>query len=328
MTDETPHPDRVSSEPERTIEPIHAAFLVSREVMGVFNSSTVVLWLSAASGLYLGAKILFRMVGAPPFSAELLAAVALITWLVKRWHAFRNQPEGPAWARARNGLASDPKYRLRLVGEGAQINALATKLEKMGDQYGEPLITRTVMAISLADDRVYSDGSPRPGMSGAMSDTAKLVKMDLSIGQFVVTTLAGVAATAGFYFAAKYAVGWFPPMLAFTFLWASSGGMAVLALLSPVYIRVAPGSLDILRFGWVPSNIPRFERFDLRTCGVLVDIRVGVIRLWDEERGTRRGVFINAGLSGAGRQQLCNAVLAAARSRVPTPPLPTDALTG
>ncbi|MCX5689596.1 MAG: hypothetical protein NTV94_07410 [Planctomycetota bacterium] len=309
-------------------ESIHAAYMVRGELTGGWFWNTAFIWASAAYCSYIIVRLLLRAMGVDPHFAELAAAVGLIMWAISRQRRWRASPDGPSWARARNGLASDPSQRLRLVGEGATINRIAAQIEAVGDRFSEPLITRCAIGISVADDRVDSLGKARPGYTNLLSRTTRMVHLDLSTAQKFVGIIGAIGSIAAILIGTTHLFGAVQPFGPFIGFTGVTGGIAILSALCPTYIRVAPGSLDVLRFGWIGRNIPRFEHFDLRTCQVLVDSRSGMIRIWDEARPTRRGIFINASLTGAGKQELSKAILAAARSKIPTPTLPDDALVG
>jgi hypothetical protein len=309
-------------------EPIHAAYTIRRELTGGWFWPAAFMWASLAYCAYVLVRIFMGSLGLDPRIAEFAAAAGLVMWGIQRVRSWRSNPTAPSWARARDGLSSDPSHRLRLVGEGASINRIAAQIETIGDRFTEPLITRTALGISVADDRVDSFGNARPGHVGLFSRTSGLVRPDLSAAQKATGIVGAIGSVVAVFQGTVHLFGVlqpFGPLIGFT---GVTGGIVLLGLLCPTYIRVAPGSLDILRFGWIGRGIPRFEHFDLRTCQVLVDSRTGMIRLWDESRATRRGLFINGSMTGAGKLELAKAVLAAARSRIPTPSLPDDALVG
>jgi hypothetical protein len=309
-------------------EPIHAAYMVQGELTGGWYWHKAFIWASLAYCMYIIARLLLRALGVNPHFAELAAAACFIMWAISRVRRWRSRTAGPSWARARNGLASDSSRRLRLVGEGATINTIAAHIESIGDQFNEPMITRSALAISVADDRVDSFGKARPGHTNLFSHATRMVHADLSRSQKIVGFAGAIGSIAAIVYSTIHLFGLVQPFGPFIGFTGVTGGIVLIGALCPTYIRVAPGSLDILRFGWIGRGIPRFEHFDLRTCQVLVDSRTGMIRLWDESRPTRRGVFINSALTGAGKHELSKSVLAAARSKLPTPRLPDDALIG
>lgn len=309
-------------------EPIHAAYTTRNELTGGWFWPAGFIWASMAYCAYILVRLGMRSMGLAAPVAEFAAAAGLVMWGIAHIRRTRSKGTVPAWARARDGLASDPSHRLRLVGEGAWINRVAAQIESIGDQFNEPLITRTALGICVADDRVDQFGKARPGHTGLFNRAAGMVRPDLSAAQKATGIVGAIVAVIAIFQITVHAFGFlqpFGPLIGFT---GVTGGIVLLGVLCPTYIRVAPGSLDILRFGWIGHGIPRFEHFDLRTCRVLVDARTGMIRLWDETRPTRRGVFINGSMTGAGKMELSKAVLAAARSRIPTPSLPDDALVG
>lgn len=320
-------------EPEPTPQPdgpelIHAAYSVRNELTGGWAWPAFFIWASIAYCTFILVRLLTSSLGYDPRIAEFAAASAVFMWGIARFRSWRSGSTGPAWARARDGLSSDPNHRLRLVGEGASINRIAAQIESIGDQFEEPLITRSVLGISVADDRVDRFGKARPGFTNLFSNTSSMVHADLSRAQKTAGIVAAIVSVIAIVTCTIHLFGVVQPFGPFMGFTGVTGGVVFLGALCPTYIRVAPGSLDILRFGWIGRGIPRFEHFDLRTCQVLVDSRTGMIRLWDESRPTRRGVFINGSMTIAGRLELSKAVLAAARSRIPTPALPDDALVG
>jgi hypothetical protein len=91
----------------------------------------------------------------------------------------------------------------------------------------------------------------------------------------------------------------------------------------PVYLRVSPGRLDVVRFDLWGRAVGGVERHDLRSSAVLVDIGQSCVFI------ARGGVTRDVAFGGVrDRHALAHAVLRGALCRAETPPLPDDSLVG
>ena len=101
------------------------------------------------------------------------------------------------------------------------------------------------------------------------------------------------------------------------------GGVAV--FLWPTYLRIVPGRIDILRYRlW--SRKPTVETIDLREAHVLVNLHRSIIYIQTSDH-TRFWRAIGLGAVRHGKE-VAHAILQAAISTAPTPPLPDDELIG
>ncbi|MBL4591802.1 MAG: hypothetical protein JKY96_07570 [Phycisphaerales bacterium] len=116
----------------------------------------------------------------------------------------------------------------------------------------------------------------------------------------------------------------------------------------PVYIRLAPGQLDIFRYDFLGSGKPAVKTYDLRTIGLCVDLGGYTVAL-EPPRPPGEPIpefvpgkkithlkthpeghvpdYFNLALT-KNRTQLCQQIVQAARTDQPTPPLPKDQLVG
>jgi len=116
----------------------------------------------------------------------------------------------------------------------------------------------------------------------------------------------------------------------------------------PVYLRLAPGRLDIFRYRFLGRGKPAVTTYDLRTIPLCVDFGSATIALEPpREPGTRvpdlvlskKWPYFQEHASGSApeyisvalnrqRDTFCRRVIQAARTTEPTPPLPDDRLLG
>ena len=102
----------------------------------------------------------------------------------------------------------------------------------------------------------------------------------------------------------------------------AAGGF-ITAAIWPVYLRVVPGRLDILRYNTLGRTVSEIVKHDLRTSAVLVDLNQRCVFL------AKDGITTEIGF-GAVRDpyEFAHAVLTAAVSTHQPAPLPDDALIG
>lgn len=108
------------------------------------------------------------------------------------------------------------------------------------------------------------------------------------------------------------------------------GMMALAVVLSafvrPVYVRIAPGVMDLFSYPPLGLGRPRCERFDLRRARVVVDEATSWLVVIDSDRAAFPVVFLH--LRRMIGPPLAAWALTGARTSVPTPPLPLDELSG
>lgn len=95
--------------------------------------------------------------------------------------------------------------------------------------------------------------------------------------------------------------------------------------LSPTYLRIVPGRVDVMEFGVFLRGRARVTKYDLRTAKVVVDLRQLAVFIDDEEKNVRAELAI---AFVRDRYRLAYYVLLAALSTHEPGPLPDDALVG
>lgn len=102
-------------------------------------------------------------------------------------------------------------------------------------------------------------------------------------------------------------------------------GAGAAVFLWPTYLRIVPGRIDILRYRlW--SRKPTVETIDLRQANVLVNLHRSIVYIQTTDH-TRFWRAIGLGAVRNGKD-VAHAILQAAISTAPTPPLPDDELVG
>ncbi|MEM9372567.1 MAG: hypothetical protein AAGA55_02905 [Planctomycetota bacterium] len=116
----------------------------------------------------------------------------------------------------------------------------------------------------------------------------------------------------------------------------------------PVYIRLAPGQLDVFRYAFLGRGAPCVTTYDLRVTPLCVDFGSATVALeprrepgtpapelvlgkrWPHHKEHPQGavpVYVSAAMSPQ-RDAFCQCLIQAARTTEPTPPLPHDRLLG
>lgn len=305
------------------IEPIHAAYQAHDEVLGSkWDALPIWFCIAIAYTSFLVCRLILASLGMSPMYAAVLLGVELIA--VAAFFVHRRRGAAP-WGRARDGMTSDAAFRLRVVGEGASVNSLVQQAQAVATTFSEPFIARSLLALSTAPDDVPArDKAIKSLPRGQGSQTIS----DLSNGQRALGIGAAISLAAAFYFVPRWVLHNDLPFGIFQTASAAIGAALLLSVVSPTYIRISPGTLDVLRFGWEPRSHLRFERFDLSRALILIDTRRGVIRIRDESRASRRTLIIRSRLIAARPGAIDLAVLSAARCTDPSPPLPESSLAG
>lgn len=128
----------------------------------------------------------------------------------------------------------------------------------------------------------------------------------------------------------------------------AAGSLGVGELFFPVFLRLAPGRLDVFRFGFLGRGRPEVTSYDLRAAGVCVNFQTATVALepprppgeatpklvlskkwphFQEHQPGHRPDYLSVALC-PGRTEFCQRVIQAARTTEPTPPLPEDDLLG
>ncbi|MDX2146683.1 MAG: hypothetical protein SFZ23_04105 [Planctomycetota bacterium] len=105
----------------------------------------------------------------------------------------------------------------------------------------------------------------------------------------------------------------------------------ILAFLNPVYLRVVPGRLDVMRFRFRGRRASSVRSIDLRSVRMLVDLTTKRV-FFDRVAGDNSERIECVGELGFevcyNRTEFAHALLAAATTDAPTPDLPHDELIG
>jgi hypothetical protein len=211
---------------------------------------------------------------------------------------------------------SDPSSRLRVIGD-----ASARILADVDNVAFEPVVMRSVCAVSYGVRK--DDGSLKTRRRrGALQ-----VRTTLGGGPaaWVMGVCCGVSilAVLGLHLLA------FRKEFTFNYFEVIAGlglGVCVSAFVRPEYVRLAPGVLDVMRFGVLGLGGATVDRYDLRRARLAVEADRGFVRVDDPDKPGRRVLYVNLGrLLGAGDAR-GRAFMLAARSTHPTPPLPMDSL--
>ncbi len=306
--------------PSSGLEPIHVAFKHNEMIMAAAGPM-VYMWAGLVMVFIIVAETIAMSIRMPtPIAVGLAIGIGLIalgfTFVMIRRKLRRR------WARSRDGLVSDTSFRLRLVGDGEHTARL---VEDPPDASFEPVVLFSWYGISYVSAGVDRNGKKADGSAAPKN---KLVLSDMTNSRRGVVTIIGILAAIGFLvfqrkvLHSKESFGPLPFFAGF----AIAG--AISAWITPTYVRIAPGVLDVLRFGFLEKGMPRFERWDLRRAEILADARSGLVRVWDDSREGSRGLMLKSGQLSCKTETLIKQVFRAARTRHQTPPLPEDALVG
>lgn len=125
-------------------------------------------------------------------------------------------------------------------------------------------------------------------------------------------------------------VGWLPPWLPTSAMWwwvyiplLIGGSSLLVGLMFPTYIRIVPGRIEVLEFGWLGRRVKHVDRVSLRDQRVLVDTFVSAVMI-----GRGQTAVTLPFVTVRDRRGFVHAVLMGALSTTEPPVLPEDALTG
>lgn len=241
----------------------------------------------------------------------LLAALAFV--IVRAVRRRRRRASG---LRPSNGHA-----RVRLIGASSSTDRIAAATVPGAF---EPVILRSLRAVSYAkmkDGRPVSSARRRRRRHAATHTPRR--------GVAWLSFALSVLASAGTILALQYvAFGSFFPFTAFHVFAMLIGIVLFDAFLMPVYIRIAPGVLDVLRFPILGAGRAVSERYDLRTARVCVDLDMRYARIDDLTRPSHPVLFLHLPSLLGGHGTTAADILRGALTTSPTPPLPDDALLG
>ncbi len=238
------------------------------------------------------------LLGGPPWLAHATmgaTGVAVVTWSLAR---ARTQIRLRAAAKRSGADQTDERFRVRCVGWKPRRERL-DRLGAVQDRPFEPRIFPGFFAVSPSKGLMWAWGS--------------------LLSVFIVAAVAVVAVRPGL---GDMISGYQMPFAAFL-------ASAILFLACPTYFRIDPGRIEVLHYSAFTRRARRCEAHDLRTARVLVDLNTRQLII--EPPGTV------ASLDGVTcfwfgwmprSDDFAHAVLEAAISTAPTPPLPEDELVG
>jgi hypothetical protein len=203
-------------------------------------------------------------------------------------------------------MTSNPARRVCCVGSQAAIRRL---LPITSDPF-EPVIVRLLFAANSGSAFIWTWIAASLGSVG-------LIYL-ISIAPGIKMTLGPVSIWSFGYF---------------VFAFAGFFGALVAAAIFPTYLRIVPGRVDVLKFGLLGRGVRSLETFNVREDRVEVALKVGaaIVQEYTPEPRAHGAAVARRAIIFAGsfeRAKLARAILAAAVSEHPTPPLPDDALVG
>ncbi len=320
MNDAAPpqHPPQPPDDPFAR-EPVHAALEIE-EGMFFWSGSG---WLNPLSALALSGTLSQPFVmglvraGVPMWLSVTLVAIvvlAVILVVLKRWRRRRGVA---SWAANPDGYKSDPTFRLRLIGPGEQNLHILKQLEV--DEAFEPVFRR-----SLSDHQFFT---PKPANGKGLGTQV----FDLPASLSVVLTTGVIVVTLGLVTLMKYTGFAFGPnrIPQFHEIFGAAGLAALLrGWLSPAYIRLSPGRLDILQWKFFNLGKPICRTYDLRRAKVAVILRARTARIEDPSNTERPIVSFRWYSDNVDGHDWPTLLLRAARTKYDSPPLPDEELIG
>lgn len=291
MSDQQPGELPLLEDRERLV---HVAFRWNcqrdaREVIGAGFNWTPAIGVLLVVGTHSGLGWLDRAVTGGIAACFFIPAAALafaIPYLIR----LLRLPRAPEWVTEAIDHSSDSRFRLRLIAS----SRIAERLRPLGEPPSEPLIFRVTQNFTRV-------GGWEPAPVLVLFCIIALCWLGVN----------GLPAANRYYVMPLFAFGWVGVVGAWSFCW-------------PTYLRIAPGRLDVICYGFLGRGDPETQTYDLSTAGLVVDARQKrvLIETTDGGRDLIRYGSIRDDLGFA------KAMLEAARSVGPSPPLPTDALIG
>lgn len=224
---------------------------------------------------------------------------------------------------------TNPAFRLRLIGKEEHAKAIADALTP--DANFEPVIVRLWYGHARESEKPNKHGFPQFFHQGGVSPQIWTFSALLAVGAMVI---------------ASWVSNWRLIKFDVWTMWAGMGLITLIATwIKPSYLRIAPGRLDVMEFGSFGLGTVKCDTYDLRKARIAINLPVGVARIEDVvERGGEQHARVEkmptlhirpAMLSNDSTKYLSHradpvwiALLNAARTDVPTPPLPDDELLG
>lgn len=221
--------------------------------------------------------------------------------------------------RRKTTAALQDSPRLRIVGTEKDAAAVLAEVES---QSSEPLVLRSVWGVQIVKQAV-------PGLPPVVKIGKKTKKLNtiqprapwsrLAIAASIFVGLCLVVGLRWSLFRTWRGFNMFDGWSAFAF------GALLSAFITPVYVRIAPGVVDLFKYRPFGFGRPEMDRYDLRTATIALDLDYGWIRIEDASRRERPVLFLKPALL-LGEKHIARAVFAAALTTVATPPMPEDRL--
>lgn len=211
-------------------------------------------------------------------------------------------------------------FRLRLIGRESHAKAIVDALTPNANF--EPVIIRLWYGHARESDKVTKHGQPEFFHQGGVSPKVWAISTFVTVGAMVL---------------ASWSMGWKLIKLDMWTVWAGMGLVTVIATwIKPSYLRIAPGRLDVMEFGAMGLGKVKCDTYDLRSAKIAINIAIGVARIEDCSEAKQPVLHLRpAMIVGDSTKWLRHAadqawvaILNAARTDVPTPPLPDDELLG
>lgn len=220
-----------------------------------------------------------------------IAAVVMTPLLLRGRREKRDNEQ----ARPLFPATSDQRFRLRVAGPPGRLQRLREAMERETDEF-EPRLFR------VARPR-------RPGVA----DWAVMAALFCVLLGALVLLQRALGLDARFLGQAMVFASLILTVMIWAFMW-------------PMYLRFAPGRLDILSYRILGRGRPEVRSIDLRSARILVTIP-GTAALFVPDEPVR--LILDVGpVADSEPLSFERAVLAAARSSAPSPPLPDDELVG
>lgn len=195
-------------------------------------------------------------------------------------------------------LSADGRGRVRCIGRQATVR----RLGPIPEEPFEPVIVRVVVASKPSRAFVWT---------WVVSGVLAVVGV-LAMFRYV---LSGVGPGTSPWTSFMY----------FYFAFGASAGSLIATFVFPTYLRITPGRLDVFKFPALGRGRPEVSTFDLKRLNVTLLLNQSSIVLESSPDAGMQFVTFAASFDRLGTSR---ALLAAAVSPHPTPPLPDDTLLG
>ncbi|MFZ4573040.1 MAG: hypothetical protein ACOYN0_01505 [Phycisphaerales bacterium] len=261
------------------------------------------------------AVLMLRAIGLPLWTAICITAATVAVAFYFVFRHWTRRAKVSEWARNPGGLISDPSYRLRLVGPGEQNLQILRDLEV--DEAFEPLVRR-----SWGDHQFLVPIPQKPFVKLAPSDFrgAGVVLF----GAVVVLTLAGITLLK--YLRLTFQTTYFP--MYHEVLGAFGVAQLARGWISPTFLRLSPGRLDVMHWRFMNLGRPTCRSYDLRTARITVALPARTARIEDPNNATHPILVCRWRVDKVDGLDWPTLLLRAARTKYPTPALPDDSLIG